>query len=200
MSLELHAVSTTVSCQVSGGDGHVSAEVDSRAWGWNGGRTTFYPDDECYVIVYFSNNVTLPSEGRTSYSGVSLKPARDKAPGWNLKREGISFSTPIAQASKPLPAGAKNNSGTEALVDCRDPCYLKGTTVIRLKKWTATGDPIATPPYGFIMIEYTPVSEMWVFGNLKRNPNLINTEIHGLIWAYATPMHVTSTTWTDFAS
>jgi hypothetical protein len=176
---------------VSGGDGHLSAEVDSRAWGYNGGRTTFYTDDDCYVILYYTNNVEIPDIGKCSNTSKFGKSSVGDV-GWNLKREGITFSSPIAQAGKPLPAKVINNGLVST--DCNDPVYLKGNTVIRLKTWKATLDPATPPPYGFMFIEYDPQATMWAFTKLVRNPNLINTEVHGLIWGVAKPM-TTAGTW-----
>jgi hypothetical protein len=41
-----------------GGDGLV-AEVDSRPDGLNGGKTSFVPGDDVYILVYKTTNVTL---------------------------------------------------------------------------------------------------------------------------------------------
>ena len=194
MSLEIHAVSTTVSCQVSGGDGHLSAEIDSREWGYNGGRSQYYPGDDCYVIVYHSNNLTMPTTGICSQVGTSFGVASGKLVGYNLKREGITFSTPIAQAGKPLPSLNVDNNGS-SFVNCGGPEYLPQTTVIRLKTWKATLTPADPPPAGFLFIEYTPYSIMWSFTDLKRNVQLINTQVHGLIHAVAKAMATTSASW-----
>ena len=59
MTIEIKAVSTTISCQISGGEGHLSAEIDSRPYGFNGGRTQYFPGDDCYVLVYKSANVEI---------------------------------------------------------------------------------------------------------------------------------------------
>lgn len=39
--------------------GHLSAEVDSRPEGLNGGRTSFSPGETVYILVYRSENVTI---------------------------------------------------------------------------------------------------------------------------------------------
>lgn len=198
MSLEIHAVSTTVSVQVSGGDGHLSAEVDSRAWGWNGGRSQFFPGDDCYVIVYLSKNIIEPTVGLCSNSTIDFVKMAGKEVGYNLKREGLTFSTPIAQTAKPLPStGVENNSDANSNFQCSGPQYLPFTTIVRMKTWTATLTPVDPPPYGFLFIEYTPYSVMWAFKDLKRNQNLINTEVHGLIHAVAKPMTTTNDSWVD---
>ena|ERR1035437_404613 len=193
MSLEIHAVSTSVSCQVSGGDGHLSAELDSREWGWNGGRSQYYPGDNAYVIVYFSNNLDMPTTGLCSQPDTKFVKTSEVT-GYDLKREGLTFSTPIAQAGKPLPNDSVINNGS-SYIGCGDPSYLPQTTVVRLATWTATLTPEKAPPAGFLFIEYSPFSIMWKFTNLQRNLQLINTQVHGLIHAVAKPMLTTSSSW-----
>lgn len=39
--------------------GHLSAEVDSRPGGLNGGRTAFQPGETVYLLVYRSDNVSI---------------------------------------------------------------------------------------------------------------------------------------------
>jgi hypothetical protein len=39
--------------------GHLSAEVDTRPDGLNGGRTSFSPGETIYILVYKSENVTI---------------------------------------------------------------------------------------------------------------------------------------------
>ena len=43
------------------GDGHLSAEVDNRATGLNGGNTQFEPGDTAYFLVFRSDNVRIDS-------------------------------------------------------------------------------------------------------------------------------------------
>jgi len=43
------------------GDGHLSAEVDGRDDGLNGGETSFEPGDTAYFLVYRSDNVSIDS-------------------------------------------------------------------------------------------------------------------------------------------
>lgn len=40
-------------------DGHLSAELDSRTDGLNGGKTSFAPGATAYFLVYKSDNVTI---------------------------------------------------------------------------------------------------------------------------------------------
>lgn len=42
-----------------GTSGHLSAEVDTRPNGLNGGRSSFSPGETVYVLVYKTDNVTL---------------------------------------------------------------------------------------------------------------------------------------------
>lgn len=43
----------------SGADGHLSAEVDTRPQGLNGGRSAFNPGETAYILVYQSDNVSI---------------------------------------------------------------------------------------------------------------------------------------------
>ena len=52
---------STATIRVSFGDGsssvpgaHLSAEVDSRPTGLNGGKTSFQPGDSCWFLVFIS--------------------------------------------------------------------------------------------------------------------------------------------------
>jgi len=38
---------------------HMSAEVDSRATGLNGGKTSFEPGDSVYILAYLSDNLRI---------------------------------------------------------------------------------------------------------------------------------------------
>ena len=57
----------------SGSDGHLSAEVDTRPDGLNGGRSSFSPGETAYILVYKSDNVsitdTICSAGSLSAQG-----------------------------------------------------------------------------------------------------------------------------------
>lgn len=57
----------------SGSEGHLSAEVDSRPDGLNGGRSSFSPGETAYILVYKSDQVsiteTICSAGSLSASG-----------------------------------------------------------------------------------------------------------------------------------
>ena len=60
----------------SGSDGHLSAEVDTRPDGLNGGRTSFSPGETAYILVYKSDNVsitdTICSAGSLSAQGSAV--------------------------------------------------------------------------------------------------------------------------------
>jgi len=43
----------------SGATGHLSAEVDARTEGLNGGRTAFSPGETVYLLVYRTDNVSI---------------------------------------------------------------------------------------------------------------------------------------------
>jgi len=43
----------------SGANGYLSAEVDTRANGLNGGRSSFSPGETAYILVYKSDNVSI---------------------------------------------------------------------------------------------------------------------------------------------
>lgn len=59
----------------SGAEGHLSAEVDSRPGGMNGGRSSFSPGETVYLLVYKTDNVnitdTLCSAGSLSSAGTA---------------------------------------------------------------------------------------------------------------------------------
>jgi len=192
MAVEIHAISTTVSAQVSGGDGHLSAEVDSRSWGYNGGRSQYFEGDTCYVIVYRSANVRIVGKACSNTSGWDK--SGESTIGYNIQREGIAFTSPVASSSKPLPPTVTVN-GSATFNLCSGPEYCSETTIVRLKKWSATLTPEAAPPYGFIFIEYEPHGEMWAFTNLKKNADLLNTAVHGVI--YGVSQAIQTMTWTS---
>jgi len=60
----------------SGSDGHLSAEVDTRSNGLNGGRSSFSPGETAYLLVYKSDNVsitdTICSAGSLSAQGSAV--------------------------------------------------------------------------------------------------------------------------------
>ena len=60
----------------SGSDGHLSAEVDTRPDGLNGGRSSFSPGETAYILVYKSDNVsitdTICSAGSLSAQGSAV--------------------------------------------------------------------------------------------------------------------------------
>jgi len=176
MSLEKRAISTTVSCTVSSGEGHLSAEVDSRAWGYNGGRSQYFEGDNCYVIVYISSNTDII--GSMCSNNSSWGSAGGDV-GYNVHRESIAFSTPIAHSSKPI--------GSYSIIHpsyngCSNPNNINGTTIFRMGTWNPTLSISAVPTYGFIFISYTPICEMWAFRNLAITQGLISTEVHGALF------------------
>jgi hypothetical protein len=61
---------------------HLSAEIDSREDGLNGGNTRFAPGDTAYFLVYKSDNVTLSSPissaGTVSFNGTTSVPKEEE--------------------------------------------------------------------------------------------------------------------------
>lgn len=60
----------------SNATGHLSAEIDTRPGGLNGGRTSFSPGETAYILVYKSANVsitdTVCSAGSLSAQGSAV--------------------------------------------------------------------------------------------------------------------------------
>lgn len=60
----------------SGASGHLSAEIDTRPQGLNGGRSSFSPGETVYLLVYKSDNVsitdTICSAGSLSSQGSAV--------------------------------------------------------------------------------------------------------------------------------
>lgn len=55
------SIRVTFGNEYSGSDAHLSAEIDDREGGLNGGRTTFAPGDSVWFLVYKSANVVIDS-------------------------------------------------------------------------------------------------------------------------------------------
>lgn len=66
----------------SGTSGHLSAEIDSRPDGLNGGRVSFNPGETVYILVYKSDNVsitdTISSAGSLSAHGSAVVTITDE--------------------------------------------------------------------------------------------------------------------------
>ena len=62
--------------------GHLSAEVDSRPTGLNGGKTGFAPGETAYILVFASDNVsiseTICSAGSLTAQGTTLVTVTDE--------------------------------------------------------------------------------------------------------------------------
>jgi hypothetical protein len=182
MSLEIHAVSCPVSCTVSGDGGHLSAEPDGRAWGYNGGKTQFFDGDSCYIIVYKSANTTI--KGSACSPGGNFGPYQGGTTnvGLNIHREGLTFNSPVASVQKPIADSSKYTVLHSEYKNCSGLIHMEGTLNFRLKTWIPTTDPAKTPPYGFAFIEYTPLAQMWYFYGLFADVALLTTEVHGSIY------------------
>lgn len=189
MTMFAHAVTTTVACQVSGGEGILTAEIDSRPYGLNGGRSQYFPGDTCYVLIYKSANVKILGSFVTGGEFVMDLDGK-KNPGILTVREGLSFSTPVTQTSKPLPD--KNNPVT-VLAEHYDSCgkfqAVPGTNIARLEQWDAVGDPRVPPPHGFVFVEYDPVPIVGAFKNLPAPPKgtVFSWSVHAVIYGIAVP-------------
>jgi hypothetical protein len=63
-------------------EGHLSAEVDARPQGLNGGKTSFSPGETVYILVYKSDNVsiseTICSAGSLSAQGSATVKVTDE--------------------------------------------------------------------------------------------------------------------------
>lgn len=185
MSTELRPINTVVSTNVSGYDGHLSAEVDNRPWGFNLGRSQYFEGDNCYVLVYKSDNVKIVSTV-CSQSGVTfgVSNAGDKGMGENKIREGITFMSPISSVSKPMSKNFKLI--TQDFIECSGFKAIEGYTTVRVDKWNATGDPAKAPPYGYVFIEYEPKAELYAFFGLKLEDGMLSTTIYGVLFGKAT--------------
>lgn len=66
----------------TGASGHLSAEVDSRPTGLNGGKTAFQPGETVYLLVYKSDNVSITesicSAGSLSAQGTATVTINDE--------------------------------------------------------------------------------------------------------------------------
>lgn len=66
----------TVDAESGAAAGHLSAELDTRPNGLNGGRTAFNPGETAYILVYQSDNVsiteTICSAGSLSVQGTTV--------------------------------------------------------------------------------------------------------------------------------
>lgn len=96
------AVSATI--QVSfgteaGADGHLSAEIDDRAGGLNGGDTEFSPGDTAYFLVFKSANVEYDTPAASAGTLVS----GTVSGGYVEREEDLSFAD-TNQASLSVPA------------------------------------------------------------------------------------------------
>lgn len=79
--------------------GHLSAEIDTRLQGLNGGRTAFNPGETVYLLLYKTDNVsitdTLCSAGSLSAQGSTVV---------TITEELMFEDTDTAQLSKPARA------------------------------------------------------------------------------------------------
>jgi len=184
MSLEIQAISTTVSCSVASGTGHLSAETDSRFWGYNGGNNQFFEGGICYVLVYKSINVEIDS---WFCSNTSIFNPTTKVVGYNIKMEGISFSNPINNTSLPIGTATVPRLLQKKYNNAGGISYIPGYTNLRLNTWNPNVNSIKPidAPYGFIYIEYSPLCAVWAFSNLQKNPSLISTQVHGVLFGVA---------------
>lgn len=83
------------------------AEIDTRPGGLNGGKTSFIPGDEVYILVYKSSNVTIDSAiastGTLTFEG-GLSPEIV-----NLSESVVFANTPDANVTRPILTIQSNN-------------------------------------------------------------------------------------------
>ena len=83
--------------------GHLSAEVDSRSTGLNGGKTGFSPGETAYILVFASDNVsvteTICSAGSLSPRGTAVVTVDDEV---------MFEDTDTASLSKPANGAIKS--------------------------------------------------------------------------------------------
>jgi hypothetical protein len=186
MASEIRAVTANVQCSISGGDGHISAELDSRLWGANGGKTQFFVGDSASAIVYMSRNVTVVGTFCAS-AGFSVSGMGGVGP--NLKEESIVFNTPVASLSKPADSiGVLTSSFNK----CGGFKHEAGTTLVKLDSWIPTLNPMEAPPYGHVFAVYTPRAGYAVFSGLTM-PAITSSSYNvvGVIFGVATPLITT---------
>ncbi|MEO1752006.1 hypothetical protein [Thiofaba sp. EF100] len=84
----------------SGADGHLSAEIDTRPDGLNGGKSSFNPGETVYILVYKSDNVAITgtscSAGSLSERGSTVVKVEDEL---------MFEDDDTAQLSKPARSG-----------------------------------------------------------------------------------------------
>lgn len=80
--------------------GHLSAEIDTRPDGLNGGRTSFNPGETAYILVYRSDNVSITD---TICSAGSLSPQGSSVV--SVTEELMFEDTNIASIGKPARSG-----------------------------------------------------------------------------------------------
>lgn len=82
MALATILVQFGTSSAEGGASGHLSAEVDTRPNGLNGGKSSFSPGETVYVLVYKTDNVTIAetlcSAGSLSAQGTTLVTLSDE--------------------------------------------------------------------------------------------------------------------------
>ena len=50
------------SAAATAANAHLSAQIDSRPTGLNGGNTSFNPGDTCWILIFMSDNVALDGD------------------------------------------------------------------------------------------------------------------------------------------
>jgi hypothetical protein len=73
------------------GSGNLSAEIDSRPGGLNGGRTSFQPGDDVWILVQKTPNVVIDSVD-TSAGAITAGAAFQYATTEDVNFEGVSTS------------------------------------------------------------------------------------------------------------
>lgn len=170
MSIEVRSITVPIQCTVSGGEGHLTAEIDSRAWGNNSGRSVYYAGDSCYFLVYISKNVDIVGVTCAGGARAMVGPTGDGL--YNVQHEGVTFNTPVAEIGKPADS---INVLSSTFVGCGEPKLVTGTKVIRLSKWQSSLSPAQIPPYGYMYVEYAPIYRVGVVSGLCFPPDVPGT-------------------------
>lgn len=135
------AVTTSIVVQFTqgGGDsGRLSAEIDSRPDGLNGGKTNFNPGDTAHFLVFKSDDVVI-DEVTASAGSITAGVASD----YEIKDEWVNFiDTDEANPAKPISSGLTyqwfgNNLGAVRYLNGKLISDVKGVGVLKISYRTA---------------------------------------------------------------
>lgn len=90
------AVTTTIVVQFNSDTGGLSAEIDSRPTGLNGGKTSFAPGDTAFFLVFPTGDAVIDqvvaSAGGVSSAGAGTYPVREVLTFANSREASLSKS------------------------------------------------------------------------------------------------------------